>query len=415
MSGDKRILAIAYACSPYRGSEHGVGWGWVRMIARKHAVDVVTAESNRSDIERYQNTHEDMSNVVFHYIEHNYSRSMDRLFPPYYLATYNKWLDMAYRLALQLEAKHSYALCHLITYVGFRHPGKFYKLDIPFVWGPIGGLENTSWRLLPAMGLRGALYYALRNMVNSMDKMFLSGPKAAFKRAAQLGSAISATSSIQNEINKWYGVDSPVICEIGSPEREGIVTRRRADDEPFRICWSGAHLPGKALPLLLKALKRLPVDIDWRLDVLGGGPCSAGWRGLAKDIGIDGLCRWHGNLDRDEALRIMSEAHLFVVTSLKDLTSSVLLEALSLGLPVVCPDHCGFSDVVNDSCGIKIPVQNISQIITGFKEALSRLMKNEELRQSMAHRAIERADEFSWENKSQKLEYIYKSVYGKPV
>ncbi len=48
----------------------------------------------------------------------------------------------------------------------------------------------------------------------------------------------------------------------------------------------------------------------------------------------------------------------FVITSLKDLTSTVLLEALAQGVPVICPDHCGFADVVTGECGLKIPMEH---------------------------------------------------------
>lgn len=47
-----KVLACAYACNPYRGSEEGVGWGWVNAIARNHDVWVLTAEYHKEDIER---------------------------------------------------------------------------------------------------------------------------------------------------------------------------------------------------------------------------------------------------------------------------------------------------------------------------------------------------------------------------
>mgnify|MGYP003334468677 CR=1 FL=1 len=37
-----------------------------------------------------------------------------------------------------------------------------------------------------------------------------------------------------------------------------------------------------------------------------------------------------------------------------------------MGKPVICLDHCGFADVVNDTCGIKIPIGTPSNVIAGF-------------------------------------------------
>src|SRR3990172_3023510 len=46
-----RILAIAYACEPGKGSEPGVGWIWSRMLARLGETWVVTRANNRAAIE----------------------------------------------------------------------------------------------------------------------------------------------------------------------------------------------------------------------------------------------------------------------------------------------------------------------------------------------------------------------------
>lgn len=415
MNNDKKILAIAYACSPYQGSEQGVGWGWVQMIARNHEVYVITASRYRHDIERYHKEEGSNHNISFHYVDHKWSPVIDRFYPPYYLATYNKWLKDAYKLTLQLRGNHSFGLCHLITYVGFRHPGEFYKLDIPFVWGPVGGLENTPWHLLPAMGFRGIFYYTLRNLVNSFDKKFLRAPKKAFDKASRSGAVIAATSSISLEIKKYYGIESSVICEVGIPERVVDKKNERADDEPLRISWSGEHLPGKALPLLFAALKRMSSEANWSLDILGDGPCRKRWVELAEDMGLNDRCKWHGKIQREDALSVMGDSHLFVITSLKDLTSSVLLEALSLGVPVICPDHCGFSDVVDESCGIKIPLGDMGQMSVAFLDAITVLAQDEKRRRALSCGALARARKYSWDNKSKQLEEIFQKVLARDL
>ena len=149
----------------------------------------------------------------------------------------------------------------------------------------------------------------------------------------------------------------------------------REPGEKLRLSWSGLHLPGKALPLLLKALAKLPADLDWQLDILGKGPCTAKWQRVASKLGIGNKCHWHGWLPRDKAVPIVHRSHIFVITSLKDLTSTVLLEALSQGVPVLCPDHCGFSNVVTAECGIKVPIQSLRQFEADLASAILTLQK----------------------------------------
>lgn len=105
----------------------------------------------------------------------------------------------------------------------------------------------------------------------------------------------------------------------------------------------------------------------------------------------------------------MRESHLMLITSLRDLTSTVTVEALAAGLPIVCLDHCGFGEVVDESCGIKIPVTTPREAIEGFARAISELERDEEKRQRLALGALRRAREFSWERKAEAINEIYQS------
>ena len=416
-----KILVNAYACNPYKGSEEGVGWGWVRMIAQKHEVHVLVAAYHRDDIERYLAAHPDEAGRMhfyyptprpWHYrptpgwkkIEHS-------MLKPIMNYAYRLWLVDAYRMAKHLHEEHRFDLAHQLTYVGFRFPGYLWKLDIPFVWGPLGGLENTPWRFLPAMGLKGAVYYSGRNVINTLHKLTLITPRLAFAKAGP--GVIAATDSIAKEIDRWYGVPATVISEIGPPELKADGTTGRKEGEPFRLSWSGEHLPGKALPLLLEALAVFPAETDWRLDILGTGPLTEQWKRTAGKLGIAERCVWHGKLPRDEAVGTVHDSHVFVITSMKDLTSTVLLEALSQGVPVVCPDHCGFSNVVTPECGIKIGVDDIRSFVDRLGKALLSLESDEPARRAMARGALDRIAVYTWEAKAKQLEAVYRDVMRK--
>jgi glycosyltransferase involved in cell wall biosynthesis len=418
-----KILISAYACNPVRGSEEGVGWGWIRTISKYYEVTVITAEFHRRDIEAAVSLEPDsLGNIHFHYVPHkiwHYSvKSKVWLFiegsvlKPVMNYAYRLWQRDAYGLAKELHKEHNFDLVHQLTYVGFRFPGYLWKLDIPFVWGPIGGIENTPWRFLPAMGIYGGIYYAGRNIINSLHRRFLRGPKMAFKKAS--GNIISATEGIRKEILRWYGEDSEVICEIGPPSNISADYSRRAAGDILRLSWSGLHLPGKALPLLLAALVQIPDNIQWALDIIGQGPCTRKWQKLAKRLGIAEHCNWHGWVARDESICLIHQSHIFVITSLKDLTSTVLLESLSQGVPVICPDHCGFSNVVTEDCGIKVPIIKPDQLVTDLAQAILTLAKDEAERQRLAKGALKRIEDFTWDKKAEKINAIYmRAHHGK--
>ena len=205
-----RVLAIAYACNPTRGSEDAVGWGWVNAIAQEHDVTVITADYNKSDIEAAN----DRPGIAKRSLRFKYIKNRPWHYRPWGVwrakieassakpimnLAYANWLDHAFSLAESETAQSGYDLVHLITYVGWRFCGKFYRLNLPFVWGPIGGLMNTPWRLMPALGLKGAIYYIGRNTVNSLQIAFLPGPRKALRKAG--GAVIAATSEIQRSLS----------------------------------------------------------------------------------------------------------------------------------------------------------------------------------------------------------------------
>jgi glycosyltransferase involved in cell wall biosynthesis len=387
-------------------------------MGRYHDPWVMTADYQREKIEKFVGgAPAEFENVHFiyvaprpwHYRETRFWQICERtVLKPLMHWSYGLWQRDAYSTAVELHRSVRFDLAHQLTFVGFRFPGHLWKLGIPFVWGPVGGLENTPWRLLPSIGLQGCFYYAARNVVNSIHKRFLRRPREGFARAGQ--GVIAATSTIQREIFRWYGIQSQVICEVGTSVNSYGEHSLRANGEPMRLAWSGRHLPGKALPFLLHALHTLPEAVDWRLDIYGDGPCHKQWRALASRFGMEARCTWHGQVTRNEALSGLSRAHLFVITSIKDLTSTVILEALAAGVPVICPDHCGFSDVITDECGIKLPISRPQDFEGGLARTLAELSCDEQRRRLLARGALRRALDFSWDAKAAAVNCVYQKV-----
>jgi glycosyltransferase involved in cell wall biosynthesis len=411
-----KVLAIAFACNPSVGSEYGVGWGWVNAIAADHDVTVITADFNADDIESSlgRSKAETRNNLRFVYVKNRpwhyrpqelWLKIEGSFAKPLMNLAYQDWLGYAFAEAKRETTQNHYDLVHLITFVAWRFPGRFYQLGIPFVWGPIGGLKNTPWHLFPILGVKGAIYYGVRNLINSLQLMTLQQPRRAL-RAADKG-IIAATSEIQEELWHHFRARSRVICEVGPPELSAENIKCREKQEPLRVCWSGQHLVGKALHLLLHAAAQLPEDIDYRIEILGDGPCRNSWRNLAIRLKVDNRCRWHGWLPRSQSLAVMRDSHVLAITSLKDLTSTVAVEAVSLGLPVVCLDHCGFADLVTAECGIRIHPGSARQIIAAIAGALCTLYQDEAMRRRLAEGAISRSRDYSWLRKMDRLNEIY--------
>ena len=403
-----KILISAYACSPNKGSEPGMGWNFVSGLSKYYEVHAIVEKLKweKPIIEYLKKNPELNKNLNFYFIEKKRNKKLRKIWPPSYYWYYRKWQLEAFTLAKKLNEKENFKLVHQLNMVGYREPGFLWKLDKPFVWGPIGGLENSPLNFIFGLGFKGFLFYLSRNIINSYQRRFKIRPRKAINH--KKSKLISATPATADIIKKLWKRESEIICEVGQEITKSIIHSKRAVNDPLRIIWSGIHTARKNLPLLLNALK--DINFNYELHILGYGECTKKWKKLAIKNNVMKNCKWYGWLEKEKAIDIMQKGHVLCITSISDLTSTVTIEGLSFGLPIVCLNHLGFGYVVDNSCGIKVPVTSPKQACKGFQNALFKIYNNEGLRIKLSKGALKRSQDFSWNNKIKRLNTIYKSL-----
>lgn len=402
-----KVIISAYACSPYKGSEPGVGWGFVKGLALLHDLCVITEISFKEDINCYLDKHPELVRVRFEYVPRIRHRVLERIWPPAYYWTYRRWQQDAYRLAQKLHKEVGFDLAHQLNMIGFREPGYLYKLGIPFVWGPVGGMGLFPWRFLSVVGLHGAFYYFGYNLFNYLHMRFLVRPRKAAKAAGD--GLISANTENREGSLSFWDADSTIVYPVGPASFSISTVPVRTKNQPLKIVWCGALTPGKALHLALNAAGQISKDIEWELHILGDGPQATNAQLLAASLRVDKKVHFHGWLPRDIAMEVMKGAHLMLFSSLREGTPTVIVEALSLGLPVVCLDHSGMADMVNEQCGVKIPATSPREVVVKMARAIEQLAQDEDMRQKLAQGALQRARKFAWEEKARVVNRIYQA------
>jgi len=401
-----KVLISAYACSPFQGSEPGMGWNFVSSLAHMHELHIITENKFREDIDKYFEEYpEQKSYYHFYFVKRLRLKLLRKILPPSYYWTYAAWQRKALKLAMELDKKEHFDIVHQLNMLGYREPGYLWKMDKPFVWGPMGNFNITPWKLLPMMGWYGAVFYAFRNMLNWWQARHKTRVR---KAALKADTIICAMEDDRKAVKRFYGKDAVVIPEVGLTElnNNDLQLSERKPDEKLKICWSGIHIPRKALPLLLESIPYCQNRDDIELHILGQGQCTKSWKKLASKLGINNII-WYGQTSRGEALGVMQQCHVFTMTSLSDATSTVLLEALSIGMPVIALNHLGFAGVINENCGIKINLESPLQIKKDIASAIDKLYENEARRKSLADGAIKRAQDFSWSEKAKMIDEIY--------
>lgn len=200
-----RVLYLAYVCAPGWGSEPGIGWNRAVEMSKYCDVWVVCEEGScRPWIESYFAAHPANPHLHFIYVPLQRSEQWLYRLPSGLYAAYHLWHRRAYRAACQLHAEVGFDLTHQVTFGGYREPSDLWKLDVPFVWGPVGGTQNYPWQFLSGAGAIGSATEVLRNLINLTQLRFSS----RVRKAARAAAAVFASNSIGvADINRSTGIE----------------------------------------------------------------------------------------------------------------------------------------------------------------------------------------------------------------
>ncbi len=407
MSRSPKLLLIAYACRPNCGSEPGTGWNRALQTSRYYDTWVVCeGREFERPIREYLAQHGPLPRLTFVYLPRSAWLERMHKIPGLYYWAYRLWHRAAWRLSQKLHAEIKFDLVHLATLSGFREPGYVWKLPIPLVWGPVGGAQNYPWRFLSAAGLRGALKEAVRSVLNTLQLKYSPRVGKVGRHAAAV-LAVSTTNA--QALAARLGYVPQVLSDIGALP-QSAPARSFEHQGPLRILWGGLFEDRKALHLLLRAIAQLPPDVPYELHVLSDGPLRKRWQQLAQQLGVAAHCRWLGWVDRKLVPDEYRWADVFVFSSLRDSSGTVLLEALAQGTPVLTLDHQGAADIVTSQCGIKVPVRTPRQVVADFAAALAQLHHDRTQLSKLSEGAFERAGQYSWELSGERMAAVYRQV-----
>ncbi len=163
----------------------------------------------------------------------------------------------------------------------------------------------------------------------------------------------------------------------------------KTDFHPGPLITVGKLHPRKNLSLLLAALSLEQLS-NIRLIVVGTGPQETELKSLATDIGNNDRIDWLGSVNDQELQSAYNKASVFVFCAHDEPFGLVVLEAMSIGLPVVVPNEGGPQEIVgNGKYGWVYRQDNVNSLSTAIKQATA--ATKEELTAAQAH-----AQSYSW-------------------
>lgn len=206
-------------------------------------------------------------------------------------------------------------------------------------------------------------------------------------------------------LKRDYGYDNAIsIINPTRFEEEKILTNV---SESKKIVYIGQIDKRKQLNHLIESYINIPLEIrrNWALEIYGDGLDR---KNLQKKISqySDSQIKYFGRTSNVKD--VLSQAAFTVLTSNNEGLPLTLIEAISVGLPVISYNTCpGIREIiVNDHNGLLIEQNNIKD----FTDAMIYLITNPEKRSELAMNAFNYSKKFKISNTIQQFEKIFEKM-----
>jgi glycosyltransferase involved in cell wall biosynthesis len=233
------------------------------------------------------------------------------------------------------------------------------------------------------------------------------------KRATAI---ISVSHNAAKDLIRFWNIDPRKVTTVHlapAPhfrklaDRAALEAVRRKYNLPQRFILNvGLLYPGKNIPNLLRALKRVREHEDVKLVLAGSG------RRLYQDdleqiraLGLEDSVCLPGYIPHEDLLAFYNLTEAVVFPSFYESFGLISLEAMACGCPVVVSRTGGAPEAAGDAACYVDPADEVS-----IADAILRVLTDAKLRQELVGKGFRNAKRFSWERSARETLDVLRSV-----
>jgi glycosyltransferase involved in cell wall biosynthesis len=275
--------------------------------------------------------------------------------------------------------------------------------------GPVGHFLGAVSGVRNVLSVHGGDLYDPSKKLSPHRHAWLRGTVAALLRGAD--AVVGQSQDTVGRVQSIYGVTRPVeLIPLGidRPPRAPPTSREYfgLPANAFVLVTVGRLIPRKNNVQLVSMLWH-PALTNAHLLIVGDGPNAHSIRAVATAHGVSDRVHILGAVNDDEKYRALSVADVFVSTSRHEGFGLMFLEAMAVGLPIVCYDRGGQTDFLKSGVtGQVIPLDDID----AFVHALVELQDSKEMRDRLGANNLRRAEGYSIEHCASRYEQLFETV-----
>lgn len=285
----------------------------------------------------------------------------------------------------------------------------FYLLIMSFKMSKILRVISVSYFILPLLRLFGRIIILSYNYdyktTTKKDFGGIKGLTAGIRECLSIKSAdkvICTTEELYRKVKEAYKKDSIIIPNFVDTSKFKPLGKENYILYAGRIYWH------KGIDYLIEAFALVEKQFDIKLKLAGLGDLDL-YKEKAKKLGIKNI-EFLGSVDNDKMPEIMGKAKIFVLpTVTREGHPKALIEAMACGCACIATDVPGNKELIkNGENGLLVRPKDSNSL----KEAIIRIIKDENLRSNLSEKARKMASKFSIENTLYKEIKLLKNLMG---
>lgn len=369
------ILMLNYEFPPLGGGGGNANYYILHELAAypEYSFHLITSSSGGYKQEQFS------KNITIHYLDIG---KKNKNFHSQSLFDLLKYSRKALKYAKKLLKEHSFVMTH--AFFGIPCGYLALKLGLPYI-----------------VSLRGSDVPFHSKKYEFLDKLlFKNLSRKIWKRSFKV--VANSEGLKQEALVTAPDEDIRVIYNGVDVEKFKPLSPGGTGTGKIRLISTGRLSAVKGYNYLIKALSEVE---GFELILIGDGPQKENLESLADE------CRAHvtftGRKNKDEVVRFLQEAHIYVLSSLNEGMSNSMLEAIACGLPVIATDVGGARELITDGeNGFIIKKGSVESI----KEALTAYRKNPALVESQGKKSREQALKMSWKQTADEYVSLYRKL-----
>lgn len=312
-----------------------------------------------------------------------------------------------------LASGRRFDLAHQLLPRAPRYPTPLAEFDIPYVIGPVGGALPTPDAFRAEAG--SAPWFTRLRDLDALRFRHDPWLRRSYGRAALvLGVAPYMRGILGAMPMRRFEPFLGIGVEDLAPEITGETVRQ---EKPGRLALLhvGRAVRTKGLRDTVRALALVRDLPGVTLTSVGDGEEIEICRAEAERLGVGGRVRFLGRLPRAEIEALYRDSDALVFPSFRESMGGVLYEAMRWGLPAITVDCGGPGWIVDERCGIKVPLSSPEIMPGDLAEAIRRLAMEPSLRRRLGEGARAKlAAEALWKAKAERMLALYGEILAEP-